>query len=124
MGKHRSNEEIAAAVEQYVAGRTVAEVAESIGVGHNTVRKWLHAADVPFRRTRVTKRQRKQAVKKDTALRDLTMSGDSLTVVAARYGIPRSTLARWSIADEDDLAYKGEWIRVGAILRGSARDVA
>lgn len=121
MPKH-SDHEIREAVKQYVSGLTITEVARVYRVNESTASQWMRAAGVTRPRGS-SKANRAATARRVAALLDLATSGDSLSIVAARQGVPYNTLENWQDL-ERDLAYQGEWVRVGAILRGSAREAS
>lgn len=107
---------------QYASGSTIEQCARNNHIGEARVSAWIHAAGIARSRGARPKSAADE-LKREFALADLAQSNDTLSTVARRHGIPRATLDTWADA-ERDIEYKGEWIRVGAILRGSARDVA
>ena len=122
MGRPRSDQQIAEAVAQYISGLTILDVAQLYGTNEATVSGWVRAAGVTRPRGS-TQRMREIQGKRTAALLDLNDSGDTLTAVARRHGIGVGTLDGWRRI-ERELAYEGEWVRVGGILRGTTRDVA
>lgn len=120
--RSRTPDEIAEAVAQYVSGLTILDVAQLYGTNEATVSGWVRDAGATRPRGS-TQRMREITRKRTAALLDLNTSGDTLTAVARRHGIAASTLDAWRRI-ERGLAYEGEWVRVGGILRGTTRDVA
>lgn len=120
--KRRSDQEIAEAVAEYVGGLNMAEVAKMYGTNETTVSGWMRAAGVT--RPKGSSRALREAQsKRGAALLDIARTGDSIPVVAKRHGIPRRTLEQWHDADRD-LAYEGDWMPVGGILRPVPREAA
>lgn len=52
---------------------------------------------------------------RDAAIADFYASGDSMSAVAKRHGIPRATFTAW--VSEGDIAYRGGWYFHGGIMR-------
>lgn len=111
-----TDHEVALVVGEYVGGMTVPELARKFRVGQNRIVAWVNAAGVARKRGAATPSRRTMLAKRAEAMLDLAESGDSLTAVALRHGIPYSTLTTWVDA-ERDLAYEGQWVVVGGIQR-------
>lgn len=122
MGSPRSDQEVREAVAEYVGGLTMADVAKLHGVNETTVSTWMRAAGVTRPKGSTPARRDAQA-KRTSALLDLATSGDSVGVVAKRCGIPYRTLAQWE-QTERELAYQGEWVQVGGVMRPVPKDAA
>lgn len=122
MPQLRSDEEIRQAVAEYAAGLTQLEVGRMYGVSESTVASWTRAAGITRKRGE-SKANRDAASRRLAALADLAATGDPLAEVARRHSVPRGTLSQWR-DNEREVAYEGEWVLVGGILRGTTRDVA
>lgn len=54
---------------------------------------------------------------RDAAIADFMSGTEMVKTVAARHGIPRSTLSQWLRRAQEDLAYVGGWEVRGGIQR-------
>jgi transposase-like protein len=116
-----SDQTKARALKLYVSGKTGNEISIALGVAENTIHTWVRTAGLARKRGGARKRVSPEL--RAAVMADLAETGDPVQRVARRHNIAVTALRQW-VEAEREFAYRGEWVRVGAILRGSARDVA
>lgn len=108
------------AIELYLSGMSTERAAGELGLKVSTVGTWIREAGIARPQGRRVAPRVDKSLRRP-ALDDLYSSDDHIAVVAKRHGISASALRNWRQQDEgEDIAFTGQWVRDGLILRSSA----
>lgn len=111
------------ALTLYRSGLSVSDTAAEVGIKVATVGGWVRSSGIARPQgARVGPRADRDL--RRPVLDDLYSSGDSFATVAKRHGVSPSALRSWCHEDggrreddQSDVAFTGEWVRDGLILR-------